>query len=342
MHKRRPNALPHHPGAILVALLVIGAALLLQLQARAQEKQAAKGATTHSAATVKPAAATTSDYVGSDTCITCHADEQERFKHTAMGKAFANPKTEQEKLGCEGCHGPGKAHVEAGGGKDTIPLRFGKDSTNSVEEKNSACLTCHQKGARMFWQGSPHESRQLACVDCHNVKQQITTTLSNEARFNSTLTDVQGLKKNQPELCLDCHQMRRAQLLRSSHMPYREGKVTCTSCHNPHGSPYAKQLLQASVNENCLSCHTERRGPFLHEHPPVMENCLNCHDAHGSTNPQLLKVRAPRLCDSCHVTSRHPTQAQPLSSVKVFNRGCTNCHSAIHGSNHPSGSAFLR
>ena len=41
-------------------------------------------------------------------------------------------------------------------------------------------------------------------------------------------------------------------------------------------------------------------------------------------------------------SSRHPTQPQSLSSIKNFNRGCTNCHSYIHGSNHPSGNAFLR
>ena len=288
------------------------------------------------------AAATSGDYVGSETCIGCHEDQQKRFRNTVMGKVFARPRTADEKLGCESCHGPGKAHVEAGGGKETIPVRFGKDSKTTVEEQNSACLSCHQKGNRMFWAGSPHESRQMACVDCHNVKQQIDTSLSSEARFNAPITQYKGLKKTQPELCLDCHQMRRAQLQRSSHMPYREGKVTCTSCHNPHGTPNPKQLIQASVNENCLSCHAERRGPFLFEHPPVMENCANCHEAHGTNNPQLLKTRMPRVCDSCHVTSRHPTQAQPLSSIKNFNRGCTNCHSAIHGSNHPSGNFFLR
>jgi predicted CXXCH cytochrome family protein len=73
-----------------------------------------------------------------------------------------------------------------------------------------------------------------------------------------------------------------------------------------------------------------------------MENCANCHDPHGTNNPQLLKVRMPRVCDSCHVTSRHPTVPTLLNSIRDFNRGCTNCHSKIHGSNHPSGDAFLR
>lgn len=292
-----------------------------------------------------PAAAahTDPDYVGSDVCLTCHEDQNRRFKNTVMGKVMLeNPHSPEEARGCESCHGPGRTHVEAGGGKDTIPIRFGKDSKNTVAEQNAVCMDCHNRGSHMFWRGSPHESRGLACVDCHQVKQVLAVKGSTEARFNAPLSENRQLLKSQPEMCLTCHPMRRAQLLRSSHMPYREGKVTCTSCHNPHGSPNPSQLIQSTTNENCISCHTERRGPFLWEHPPVVENCANCHEPHGSNNPQLLKVRMPRVCDDCHDSSRHPTQAQPLSSIKNFNRGCTNCHSYIHGSNHPSGSAFLR
>jgi DmsE family decaheme c-type cytochrome len=280
------------------------------------------------------------DYVGSDVCIGCHEDQSRRMKNTVMGKVFAHPRTANEKLNCESCHGPGKAHVDAGGGKETVAIRFGKDSKNTIEEQNEACLSCHTRGNRMFWKGSQHEAR-MSCVDCHQVKKQMEARLSSETRFNAPLTDVKSITKQQPELCLQCHQMKRAQLQRSSHMPYREGKVTCTSCHNPHGSPNPKQLIQASLNENCYSCHAERRGPFAFEHPVVMENCASCHDPHGSNNPQLLKARQPRVCNECHVTNRHPTQPQNVN-VKVFNRGCTNCHSTLHGSNHPSGSMFLR
>lgn len=283
-----------------------------------------------------------SDYAGSDTCIGCHPDQGKHFQSTVMGRAFAHPKNEKEKLGCEACHGPGKAHAAAGGGKDTIPVRFSKDSPNTVEEKNSACISCHARGNRLFWRGSPHETRNMACTDCHVGHEPQGRKLSADARFSAPLTDTRSTKQPQPELCLQCHQMRRAQLQRSSHMPYREGKVTCTSCHNPHGTPNPKQLIQATTNENCLSCHAERRGPFLWEHPPVMENCANCHEAHGTNNPQLLKVRMPRVCDACHVTSRHPTTPTLLNSIRDFNRGCTNCHSTIHGSNHPSGNMFLR
>ena len=295
------------------------------------------------------------DYVGSDVCIGCHDDQNKRFQNTVMGKAFAKPHTADEKLGCESCHGPGKAHVEAGGSKTTIPIRYGKDTHNSVEEQNQSCVQCHKKGNRMFWSGSPHESRGMRCVDCHNVKQKLTRSLSGEAFVASRVTDVGGLVKPETELCLSCHQMRRSQLQRSSHMPFREGKVTCSTCHNPHGTPNPSQLKQATVNENCYSCHAERRGPFLWSHQPVMENCDTCHEPHGSFNPQLLKARMPRLCQECHNEFAHGTgtYSYALGNVsnagqamgypaKTFNRGCANCHSKIHGTNAPSGKFFVR
>jgi DmsE family decaheme c-type cytochrome len=101
-------------------------------------------------------------------------------------------------------------------------------------------------------------------------------------------------------------------------------------------------LREDSVNENCYTCHAEKRGPFLWEHAPVNESCTNCHEPHGSTNLRLLKVRQPRLCQQCHIESRHPTSPYNprLGPKQVVNRSCVNCHQKIHGSNHPSGFAF--
>src|SRR4051794_4590027 len=71
------------------------------------------------------------DYVGSEVCVTCHAEQQKSFEHTIMGRAMAHAKSAEDARGCESCHGPGKAHVDAGGGKDTIPVRFTPDSHNT-------------------------------------------------------------------------------------------------------------------------------------------------------------------------------------------------------------------
>jgi DmsE family decaheme c-type cytochrome len=105
-----------------------------------------------------------------------------------------------------------------------------------------------------------------------------------------------------------------------------------------------------TINEACSSCHTEKRGPFLWEHEPVRENCTTCHDSHGSSNDRMLVAKAPMLCQRCHVTTRHPPTiydgnnvgAVATASNRIYGRSCVNCHSNIHGSNHPSGNAFLR
>ena len=91
-------------------------------------------------------------------------------------------------------------------------------------------------------------------------------------------------------------------------MPVREGKMTCTSCHNPHGTVTPALLKENSLNDTCFTCHAEKRGPFLWNHPPVLESCANCHDPHGSNHEHMLKLAKPRLCQQCHCGVRHPTR----------------------------------
>jgi DmsE family decaheme c-type cytochrome len=168
------------------------------------------------------------------------------------------------------------------------------------------------------------------------------------------MTGAQLKEGNVVGTCAQCHLKQNAQLLRFSHMPLREGKLDCASCHNPHGSPNEKMLKAASVNETCYMCHTEKRGPFLWEHAPVVENCANCHDPHGSNHEKMLKVSRPRLCQQCHEGTGHPQQPRQMTASSnytsvlttdiqfLLNRQCSNCHFNIHGSNHPSGQAFTR
>jgi DmsE family decaheme c-type cytochrome len=125
--------------------------------------------------------------------------------------------------------------------------------------------------------------------------------------------------------------------------------MECSSCHNPHGSQNVKMLREGhSVNESCASCHAEKRGPFLFEHAPGRESCVTCHDPHGSNNERMLVARLPMLCQRCHIATRHPgsiydeAQLNVAKSNRIVGRGCVNCHSNIHGSNHPSGNRFVR
>ena len=278
-------------------------------------------------------------YVGREKCQECHEDEVAKFVETRMGKIFSQgPRNALEQRVCESCHGPGSAHVEDPLDPKAM-LYFGKKSSASVAEQNRACLQCHEKGGQTYWIGSPHEARGMACTECHKVMEKTADRF--QLVSEDEVTPFYARRANS-EVCFQCHLQKRAQLLRSSHMPLREGKIDCSDCHNPHGTATPALLIENSVNENCYKCHAEKRGPFLWEHPPVLENCLNCHEPHGSIHADLLKVKMPRLCQQCHIDIRHPTEPFAPTSRFVFNRSCTNCHSQIHGSNHPSGVMFQR
>ena len=265
-------------------------------------------------------------FVGDKVCAGCHAPLIAEFKKTLMGRISL---TQPGKFACENCHGPGSAHAKAGGGRGVGGIMgFGDTDPRTAEEKNSVCLACHQRGDRTNWSGSTHETRGLACTNCHTIMKAVSRKYQLKTAF-------------QPDTCFQCHKDRRAQMARSSHMPLREGKMVCSDCHNPHGS-FTEGLLRAnSINDNCYKCHAEKRGPFLFEHAPVRENCLNCHDPHGSVNEFLLKVSRPRLCTECH-TFGHGGNANGPGFVQGFSRGCNNCHNAVHGTNDPSGALLHR
>ncbi|MFT0875846.1 DmsE family decaheme c-type cytochrome [Rhodopseudomonas sp. G2_2311] len=271
-------------------------------------------------------------FVGSKPCETCHAGLFDEFQQTVMGRNIKSGKvTPQGKMECETCHGPGSAHVNGGGGREKGGIRSFRPTDSrgfDVAEANSVCLSCHEKGDQTYWQGSQHETRGLACVNCHTVMRKVSP--------RNQLKTVQVM-----DTCFQCHKDRKAQVQRSSHMPIRETKITCVNCHNPHGSATEKLLREATVNDTCYTCHADKRGPFLFEHPPVRENCLNCHEPHGSNHESLLIVARQRLCQQCH-TNPHNQPGLPTSARWAVGNACQNCHNNIHGSNAPSGSRWHR
>ena len=273
---------------------------------------------------------------GDAVCTTCH-DQSASPEVMAIGKTKHGTTADGRTPTCTSCHGESEAHRNdpAGAKPDRT---FTKGTLTPVEARNQACLACHGRDpARSHWMGSPHESGQVACTSCHQIHTQ-----------HDKVRD----KLTQPEVCFTCHKEQRAQVNRPSHHPILEGKVVCSDCHNPHGSVGPKLMKRDSVNDTCYTCHMEKRGPFVHNHEPVSENCLNCHNPHGTVVENLLKVRPPFLCHQCH-TPHGPLEPQLLgrqvpgnqlnsaSSGKnaiaiTMARGCTNCHTEVHGTNNPS------
>jgi DmsE family decaheme c-type cytochrome len=325
-----PRTSDGFPARTVVAGFVVAWALTIGVAAAGGP---AAGSPDDGKAARPPAIATTdsaqaSGFVGDDTCLTCH--DGQALHNTTHGRRENRRTPAASGQTCESCHGPGQAHVDSG---DVAKItRF---DASSGRDASAACVTCHSRGDHAAWAGSMHDARNVSCVSCHSVHAPKSETASLKLA-TTTAT------------CESCHKQEAMKVRRSGHMPVREGKMDCASCHNAHGSTNVRMLkVGNTINESCASCHAEKRGPFLWEHAAGRENCASCHDPHGSNNDRMLVAKQPMLCQRCHVASRHPATIYDATQVRtasnrIVGRSCVNCHSQIHGSNHAAGTFFVR
>ncbi len=319
MHKVRPVSRMLF-GAVPGMRLGLRAFLILVLGAGVFSA-AALGAAAPKAKAAETKTAVSSDFVGSETCATCHEE---------VGKKFAdNPHTKMAQMHggngvtCENCHGAGKAHVDGGGDISKI-FNPAKHSTKEVDAK---CLSCHA-GQHPNFERSPHAKANVGCISCHSV--------------HASKDTEQLLKAPQPALCYQCHADQKAQFNMPIHHRVNEGLVKCSDCHDTHGTFLANNVkTTADQNAVCTKCHTDVRGPFTFEHTPVKaEGCIACHTPHGSQNPRLLNMPSiATLCNQCHSPVANGT-VHGMDAGSTTVTPCITCHTFIHGSN--ASQAFVR
>ena len=277
-------------------------------------------------------------FVSNDLCKTCHPAVWNSFYKNPHFKSVASGKEPPESTGCQGCHGPAGNHINNGGGKETIRAF----SVLPAEQVLDTCLRCHsQTLSRANIRSSQHTLNGMACTSCHSIhRSQSTRAL---------------LRKPQTALCEECHTDVRAQFAMPFKHRVEEGVISCTDCHNPHGSfaptwamaSRPRHVDQAMANEEpCLNCHADKRGPFVFEHLGVrVDGCETCHAPHGSPNSRLLlRPVVFTLCLECHNGGGNfgrngngiPTQSSAHNMADPRYQNCTACHVRIHGSNADS------
>ena len=242
-----------------------------------------------------PPGALAADYVGSNVCKTCHPDVWATFYRNPHFKSLASGKESPENTGCESCHGPGKAHVEARGGKATI-VAF---SELGPEKTLDACLRCH--GQTLVAREHPPQRRT-------------------PRRTLSAPTAIRSTNRRCPNFCSpssrpSCATAATPTVRAQFSMPFKH-RVN-EGIGAVHGLPQSARRFdptwrmasrphmvdqQEGNEEACLNCHIDKRGPFVFEHGSVeVEGCETCHQPHGSTNARLLKRPTVfTLCLECH------------------------------------------
>jgi len=264
--------------------------------------------------------------LANEKCASCHKDIAANHATTLHGKAGKD---------CLSCHGGGDAHM-ANPSKTNI-IRFGKGA--DVKAQDAQCQQCHAKNQKlMFWDNSAHKRDDIACSSCHTVHK------------------APKPYAKQPDKCFECHKNVKSEANKFSHHPIIEGKVSCSDCHNPHGTLTKHMVKADSVNLLCYSCHADKRGPYINQHPPVEEDCMICHAPHGTKAYKLTREKMPSLCNNCHAGTHAPKRVSNVGygdgfwtgnntftggtpSGRIFSQSCINCHTNIHGSNAPTGTS---
>jgi len=200
-------------------------------------------------------------------CMTCHNAYPEVPEGAAdFGRPELFPADLPQGIGCQRCHGPGAAHVEAafdegiyGGNLDAVRAAIVNPATLPADRARDVCYSCHLQPSvslpatvrpgRGVYDFRPGES-----LGAHMVQVDIVDALrAPDARFEI------------------------------NHHPYRMeqspcflesgGAFGCTSCHDPHGKAPIEER-QATYRAVCTGCHEATE---VHPDLAAEAECTSCH-----------------------------------------------------------------
>jgi hypothetical protein len=186
------------------------------------------------------------------TCLFCHANRTTPVEGHA--NRYTQPVFDGLAIGCERCHGPGERHVRTQARQDIVnPRRLEPDLREAV------CQQCHLEGEpRVLRRGrSPYDFRPgLPLESCW-------TVFLHDGEAGDERPAVNHVEQMYDSLCF-----------RKS-----EGRLGCTSCHDPH-EHLSSQRRVSHYRQRCLVCH-KAQGCSLPEAERLRrskeDNCSRCH-----------------------------------------------------------------
>jgi predicted CXXCH cytochrome family protein len=188
-------------------------------------------------------------------------------------------------VGCEVCHGPGRAHVEA-------VERVGIETYRRQRREGA-------KGPTIFSGRTSQELMTLQCDQCHDFFTESTVTWVpgpegfDGPPWKEPIVHKPGDPRTLSQFYADGSHKSPCSMgtvFRSSKM-FHAG-IKCTDCHDPHGNDdWADLTLPVAKNELCLSCHGEA-GPAQARYPTI--EAQTAHSRHAADSPG-------NLCVECHM-----------------------------------------
>ncbi|MGC2108477.1 MAG: cytochrome c3 family protein [Candidatus Korobacteraceae bacterium] len=266
-------------------------------------------------------------------CVTCHAD-----KNAADIKGKVHPPGVRD---CLKCHDPHQSDN-----------KFQLLKPTSGDKDQNLCLTCHTQGLNVPEKGSRHAALDMGCDTCHTIHKSGDPA---KLEFSAHLT------KTTPALCVDCHDPKDANLIKT-HQGQPFGTANCVQCHNPHESAQAKLmqkfthppfadktcdvchapakdgkvvLTQSDSKALCVMCHSEQAENIEKAkvpHPGAQGDCVACHNPHAGTTPGFIQPDPVNACLACHSDQAEQFKKAHLHQP-AFGQSCAICHTPHGGDN---------
>ncbi|HVA50827.1 MAG TPA: cytochrome c3 family protein [Pirellulales bacterium] len=235
-----------------------------------------------------------------DHCVICHAGRPNLDPD--RDNCFVEPVLIEAAIGCERCHGPGERHIalhETPGlaqSDDPIvnPARLDHDRREAV------CYQCHLIGKMRF-------ARYGRTFDDFRPGDRLDDVWT-------TLVEGTGVRSDgKTKAVSHVQQMRDSTCFKKS-----EGRLGCTSCHDPHSVPAAGEA-SAYFRQRCLECHADQGCSLPAEQQaaaPANDSCAYCHmprlSAHDVAHASQTDHRILRLQETDDRDLHPPSERETL------------------------------
>lgn len=311
---------------------------------------------------------------GDKVCTKCH-DESEAKPILGIYQTRHGIKGDKRTPGCQSCHGPSTEHIKSS--KNKPDLLFTGPRKASAQQQSDNCQNCHKGGGRNHWEGSKHNSNDVSCANCHQVHRTapdkvLSKVTQSEVCYNchKTIRAQTHRISTHPiaegkVACSDCHNTHGSagpKLMKEANV-----RDTCFTCHADKRGPFLHE--HAGAMDDCMNCHTPHGATnyaLLKSRQPWL--CQECHgdfaphpggvysgnnlpggaqanaNQTGGLRPQM--GSGATFLPPSPLNLANPVTSAPITSnagsPQLLTRSCVNCHSQVHGSNHPGGQRFTR
>ncbi len=236
-------------------------------------------------------------------CMNCHNmySGQNKFSENR----FTSVKNGIE---CERCHGPGSKHLEEKLKGIVVDTSTAVDYTIvnpkklPIDLQTELCQRCHLQGITVL-----HEDKSY-----YDFK---------PGMYLHEVMNVFMPRYKEPDapFIMASH----ADRMKQSKCYLASGKLTCTTCHNPHLS--VKQTQTELFNSKCIVCHTKNNSCKAPKtvRDKVSDNCFQCH------MPESETLDIPHVTIHDHKIQK-PQQKTQNKESSFSHLECLTQHNASH------------